>query len=215
MEGTFSYAPPDKARAALAAKLSAVAEAVGHQALDGTNAKLGYAYTSYAAFAAALRPALRAAGVGLTVSTARVESRDWQGERSMITQTDLVVELSFIDLETGAMLVISAPGTGRDTGDKGAWKALTGAVKYGLLRTFLASDHADHDPDADADAPAPAPHWTKDPESQRAFAAWLEQEEINPAAALHALGVRDLRDYRGSKHGAKMLIETKAKKEAT
>lgn len=53
----------------------------------------------------------------------------------------------FHDLDSTETLTSSGLGTGADTGDKAAYKAMTGALKYALKNGFLVPDEAD--PEAD------------------------------------------------------------------
>lgn len=47
---------------------------------------------------------------------------------------------TFIDCETEEQLVITSIGSGIDSGDKSAAKAITSATKYTLMKTFMISD---------------------------------------------------------------------------
>lgn len=49
----------------------------------------------------------------------------------------------FHDGETGEMLEINGYGVGEDTADKGAYKAMTGAMKYAMSKNFLISSGDD------------------------------------------------------------------------
>jgi len=47
------------------------------------------------------------------------------------------INFSFIDADTGEGNFITMIGEGMDTGDKAIYKAITGAQKYVLMKTFL------------------------------------------------------------------------------
>ncbi len=51
--------------------------------------------------------------------------------------TQIVCHYSFIDIETGSAITGPFVGQGEDSGDKGVWKAVTGAIKYVLTSNFL------------------------------------------------------------------------------
>ena len=88
-------------------------------------------------------------------STARFEIPGKSGVR-FVTETPVTV--TFIDGETGEREIASAIGQGEDAGDKGANKALTAAVKYILMKTFLIPTGEDADGDApSAETPKPEP----------------------------------------------------------
>lgn len=57
----------------------------------------------------------------------------------------------FRDLDSLEMLTSSGLGTGADTGDKAAYKAQTGALKYALKNGFLVPDEADPEADESVD----------------------------------------------------------------
>lgn len=57
----------------------------------------------------------------------------------------------FHDLDSDAILTGSGLGTGADTGDKAAYKAQTGALKYALKNSFLVPDEADPEADSTTD----------------------------------------------------------------
>lgn len=120
---------------------------VGYVQKDGKNEFHGYKYASEANLIAALRPAMIEAGLILIPSVTHV-SHDEYGN------THVMMNFTLMD-EEGAMYTFSGAGSGNDrnkngVGDKGTYKAITGATKYALMKTFLletgddpevASDH--------------------------------------------------------------------------
>lgn len=55
------------------------------------------------------------------------------------------------DLESGETKSASGLGTGADTGDKAAYKAMTGSLKYALKNSFMVADEADPEADENVD----------------------------------------------------------------
>ena len=51
--------------------------------------------------------------------------------------TRVVMTYTFMDVNSAEELTVKMPGEGRDPGDKGPYKAMTGALKYALLQSFL------------------------------------------------------------------------------
>ena len=49
----------------------------------------------------------------------------------------VLMEFEFIDGESGESIKIRTIGEGQDAGDKGVYKAMTGAAKYALMKAFL------------------------------------------------------------------------------
>lgn len=73
------------------------------------------------------------------------------------------VRVSYIitDADSGESVTLQSVGQGKDKGDKGVYKAITGAYKYFLMKTFLMSSGDDPETD-DApmkrkDSPKPSP----------------------------------------------------------
>jgi len=60
----------------------------------------------------------------------------------------VTVKFTFIDGETGEQLSIHGIGEGQDAGDKAVYKAITGATKYALMKTFMIP--TGDDPEADS-----------------------------------------------------------------
>ncbi len=59
------------------------------------------------------------------------------GERTIEKITSLNIDFKIIDIETKEEITLPWVGYGHDKLDKGGYKALTGAVKYFLAKTFL------------------------------------------------------------------------------
>lgn len=51
--------------------------------------------------------------------------------------TTVMIQYTFVDGDTGETMNVKAAGQGKDSGDKGIYKAQTGANKYFLLKNFL------------------------------------------------------------------------------
>jgi len=110
----------------------------------GKNEFHGYKYATEADLVLAIRKELYKRHVFLTgnLKSMKRESRtDDKGKHRSIT--DLEIEWTWHDGETGEMLVCNFPGSGEDTGDKGTYKAITGSEKYLLLKTFLIPTYDD------------------------------------------------------------------------
>jgi len=120
--------------ASIAAKVMQVMRKVGYVQKDGKNEFQGYKYASEANAIAAIRPALVEAGLFMIPSVESV-SQDQHGN------TNVLVIYRIFD-EEGHFISFRAAGSGNDknskgVGDKGIYKALTGASKYALLKTFM------------------------------------------------------------------------------
>jgi hypothetical protein len=115
-------------------KMLQVMRKVGYVQKDGKNEFHGYKYASEANLIAALRPELIEAGLVLIPSVSHV-SQDEHGN------THVLMLFTLMDDE-GSTYSFCGAGSGNDrnkngVGDKGIYKAITGATKYALMKTFL------------------------------------------------------------------------------
>lgn len=113
----------------LYAKLAEVMAAVDRVPKDGLNAHFKYRYSTESAIAEAVRKEMAERHLILIVSC--VESR-WTDKMFIGTY-----EARVVDGDSGEVATWTVIGTGQDTGDKGPYKAYTGAVKYALMKLFL------------------------------------------------------------------------------
>lgn len=130
----------------LAAKLVRIAQAVGPIEKDGRNEGQKYDYTTAEAVIREVREKMLGEGI-LLVEACTHSERDTD---SNMTTVELLYEL--IDTESGEKWSIPYAGQGWDKGDKGIWKAYTGARKY-FLRGVLSLSFGE-DPEADSPPPA-------------------------------------------------------------
>jgi hypothetical protein len=137
----------------LAKKLVQVVGSVsGKVGKSGYNSHQKYNYVMEADLLDAVREEIVKAGIVITSS---VESVERDGNI-----TTVKLKHTLIDAESGESFEVWSAGQGADNQDKGVFKAITGANKYFLLKTFLLS--GDDDPENDG-AKAPAPQQAKAP----------------------------------------------------
>jgi len=131
----------------LASKIAKVMQAVGYVEKGGTNAAQGYKFVQASAVADKVRAELVKLNISMTPSQIGIVNIGLtpSGKQSTIT---LLYTWTLTDGETGETLTFQSVGTGADSGDKAAYKAATGALKYALLTGFLIP--TGDDPEADA-----------------------------------------------------------------
>lgn len=120
----------------LASKLAEIMGEIGRITKGGTNSAQGYKYVMASQVADAVREKLAAHNIiMLPVGADVVESTRTPSEK----QSLLTIRFTwrFIDGDSGETLDFQSVGTGADSGDKAAYKATTGAIKYALLTAFL------------------------------------------------------------------------------
>jgi hypothetical protein len=147
-----SLAPTAK----IAAALHAVMAKVSYVQKDGKNSFHGYRYASEAALLGALRPAMIEEGIFLIPSVSMVKPIDDHGN------THVEMEYTLVHKDGDVWpFSIRAAGMGNDrakngaVGDKGVYKAITGANKYLLFKMFQIETGDDPENEAQ-EAPAPA-----------------------------------------------------------
>lgn len=123
--------------AKIAAALHQVMQKVSYVRKDATNDFHKYKYASEAALLAALRPAMIEAGLILIPSVSMVKNIDDYGN------THIEMEYTLVHKDGDVWpYPIRAAGAGNDraktgaVGDKGVYKAITGANKYLLFKLF-------------------------------------------------------------------------------
>lgn len=72
-----------------------------------------------------------------------------KGNREYIVTVE--VEFTFYDGDTGETITFTTYGEGQDAGDKGTYKAITGAQKYALMKAFMIPTGDDPEGDVGVD----------------------------------------------------------------
>lgn len=138
----------------LARKLHAVMQALGAIEKRGQNKSQGYDYMMAEDVLAEVRQEFIKQGlVLLPACTGQgvVEGQTRNGGTNYLTSADM--EYTIMDVETGEKVTLPWKGLGQDSGEKGLYKAYTGAIKY-FLRNLLLIPQGD-DPESDGTAPKP------------------------------------------------------------
>lgn len=144
--------PPAINRKSLASKLSEVMASFDYVEKRGKNEQQNYRFVRAADLAHLIRKELAARNVVMIADV--VEAREWiyeSAKGSKMFGIHLKVKYTFIDGDSGEQLSFHGWGTGVDTGDKAAYKAHTGALKYALRTAFLVPDESDPEADSAAD----------------------------------------------------------------
>ena len=168
---------PAPSAATLYAKLARITGAVSKVPKSGYNAFHKYKYVTESDLVEALSGLLAAENVALLVSWSMCTTRDPEAKGGPVTTLEGTA--TFCCGDTGATHAVGIVGTGQDKGDKGVYKAATGAVKYLLMKCFLV-DTGD-DPERDT-APAPKQPPARKPapasDKQKAFLAKLVNSHV-------------------------------------
>jgi hypothetical protein len=101
----------------------------------GTNEAQGYKYLQETQIVHMLKPLMDEAGIIFLFDTEKVATR--VNIRNSQHIDEVIVTAYFVDADTGEYIKKKSVGFGADSGDKGIYKAITGAIKYIFMKTFL------------------------------------------------------------------------------
>lgn len=135
-ENTTSTQDPNAQLAAAMAKVLASVHAIGK---SGRNDFHGYDYATESDITNAVRRLLGEHGIALFPSVKEVDVKEVKNARGKTTKLTTVTLQITLAHSSGGTMVVEWRGQGEDSGDKGYYKAYTGAMKYFLLKTFLIS----------------------------------------------------------------------------
>jgi hypothetical protein len=119
-------------------KLAEVRRRIGYIQKRGFNERNNYSYVTAADLAGAVGDILAELGV---VIIPRLESITYEpnlpGRTEVACAAQVVMAYTFTDVESSEEITTKVAGQGLDAGDKAPYKAMTGALKYALLQSFL------------------------------------------------------------------------------
>jgi hypothetical protein len=144
--GTETQAPhgvaPDPitfAQLNLRQKLAVVRRRLVYVQKRGYNPRFNYNYVTAADIAGAVGDILAELGVVIVPRLESIshEATRVQGRTDAEHVARVVMSYSFVDVDTAEEITVKTAGEGLDSGDKAPYKAMTGALKYALLQSFL------------------------------------------------------------------------------
>lgn len=124
----------------LAEKLVTIMDSLGAVEKKGFNKHQNYKYMREVDVMEALKSELIKNKIIMLTSSKFVDIQKKEGKDKTDFITTVETQHTFIDSESGEALSISSVGSGYDSSDKGAAKAITSAVKYAIMKTFMISD---------------------------------------------------------------------------
>ena len=138
----------DTVKLTLRQKLVQVYAKIDHVEKSGTNAKQNYKFVRSADVLHTVRKALLELGIYAQTNFELLGTYDIATNSGGKMHTATVrATIMLHDTDTDEIISISGLGDGADSGDKGIYKAQTGAVKNALRNAFLVPD--EEDPEAD------------------------------------------------------------------
>lgn len=151
MERDFIYNKGPKDQITLISKMAEVMGSVGRIAKNGYNSHNKYNYATEGDIVEAVRSELAKKKVMMFTNLINRKTRDYN--KGTITEVEM--EYTFMDGESGESLTFTLDGEGYDTLDKGLYKAYTGAGKYAIMKTFLIPTFDDPENDSPGDKDTP------------------------------------------------------------
>jgi len=122
----------------LASKLAEVMAEVKYIQKRGKNSFHNYRYATEADVADRVRECLAARNIILVPDVVGQETRQITTKKGNTEFIDtLRIKFTFYDGDSDQTISFHMIGEGQDAGDKAAYKAITGAEKYALMKTFL------------------------------------------------------------------------------
>lgn len=139
---------PTNPRALLYRKLSEVTAAVGRIPKNGRNTFHNYSYATESDITDGLRALLLDHKLAFLPPTVIAWERDATTDNPKTgPRTRVLLQFELACTESGEVYTSQLWGEGQDNGDKGFYKAYTGAVKYFLMKTFLIATGDDSEQD--------------------------------------------------------------------
>jgi len=141
------------------AKILAVMGDVSHVGKDGFNKFQNYSYTSEYGILAVIRASMIEHGLVIIPDVLSCDALQVADTKAGQPQwiTTVRVRYTFVDVDSGEKHVANFYGSGIDSGDKGYYKALTGANKYMFLKAFQLPSGDDPEKDEQKAGTTPPP----------------------------------------------------------
>jgi hypothetical protein len=147
----------------LVQKLAEIVDEIDNVDKRGRNDFQKYNYVKAADVAWIVRKALSVRNVYLVADVIEIRNYEIPAKEGHMQAVDVKMEFSFHDGDSDCPpIVLHSYGTGTDKGDKAVYKAMTGALKYGLRHAFLIPDESDPEADTSVDKATAAQDVAKD-----------------------------------------------------
>src|SRR5208282_4957826 len=118
-------------------KLAEVRRRIGYVQKRGHNERFNYSYVTAADIAGSVGDILAELGVVVIPRLEDISYESAVGRGEATRMARVVMSYTFADVDSGEEIIAKVAGQGLDPGDKAPYKAMTGALKYALLQSFL------------------------------------------------------------------------------
>ena len=130
-------APRDPVQLNLRQKLAEVRRRIGYVQKRGHNERFNYTYVTAADIAGSVGDILAELGVVVIPKLEEISYESAVGRGEATRMARVIMAYTFADVDSGEEVIAKVAGQGLDAGDKAPYKAMTGALKYALLQSFL------------------------------------------------------------------------------
>jgi hypothetical protein len=154
-------------------KLAEVRRRLGYIQKRGHNERHHYNYVMAADLAGAVGDVLSELGVVVIPQLQSISTETPRSSNERIAR--IVMNYRFVDARSGEELTVRVAGEGADVGDKAPYKAMTGALKYALLQSFLIASGDDPEDERGGMRNVPVPERPITPEQIRELEALIEE----------------------------------------
>jgi ERF superfamily len=194
-------------------KLAEVRRRIGYIQKRGFNERNNYSYVTAADLAGAVGDILAELGV---VIIPCLESITYEpnpsGRAEVARSAQVVMSYTFTDVDTGEAITAKVAGQGLDSGDKAPYKAMTGALKYALLQSFLLATGDDPEEERINQPAGNSPDRTISSEQVRELKSLIDETDTELDRVLSYYRVSSLEELRES--GYRRAIELLNRKRA-
>jgi len=118
-------------------KLAEVRRRIGYVQKRGHNERFNYSYVTAADIAGSVGDLLAELGVVVIPKLEDISYESAVGRGEATRMARVVMAYTFADVDSSEEIIAKVAGQGLDPGDKAPYKAMTGALKYALLQSFL------------------------------------------------------------------------------
>ena len=171
--GDTAFEQPKFAEQNLREKFAEVRRRLGYIQKRGHNERHNYSYVMAADLAGSVGDILAELGVVVIPQLQSISTETPRSSNERIAR--IVMNYRFVDARSGEELTVRVAGEGADTGDKAPYKAMTGALKYALLQSFLLTSGDDPEDERGDMRGSPSPEHPITPEQVRKLEALIEE----------------------------------------
>jgi ERF superfamily len=182
-------------------KLAEVRRRIGYIQKRGFNERNNYSYVTAADLAGAVGDILAELGVVIIPSLESIAYESGRGNGSETARSaQVVMAYTFTDVDTGEAITTKVAGQGLDAGDKAPYKAMTGALKYALLQSFLLATGDDPEDERINHSSGNGSERIITPEEARQLRVLVEETETELDRVLSYYKINSLEEMRESSY---------------